>query len=319
MSRLAVVLRSLAFALVAAVLAGCGRAPVPSVPGSPAIGVPDTVRIRVGDRIVTVPLEEYVLGTALAEIGPANDTPDTVARLYQLQAILSRTYAVFHVGRHRAEGFDLCDSTHCQVYRPERIRTSPHAEAAARAVADTRGTILTYGVRPAEALFHADCGGHTAAAEVIWGNPVPYLVGTADAVPDKTHRVWSFSLSRDEIRAALDRSPETRVGDQLRSLRIVTRDPSGRAVQLEAAGDRVVTLRGERLRAAINQVHGAQAIRSTRFALNRDADTYRFTGTGWGHGVGLCQVGAMARLRRGEPVASVLSVYYPGVRLLRAS
>lgn len=309
---------TVATTLLVVTLGGCAR-PVPTVPMSPGIALPETLQIRSGDRVVEVPLEDYVLGTVLAEIGPANDTPETTEAIYELQSILSRTYAVFHRNRHRAEGFDLCDSTHCQVYRPARIGTSSFADEAKRAVASTRHTILMYGARPVEALFHADCGGHTADAEVVWGNAVPYLVGTVDAVADRTHRTWTYSLSREALRAALNGSSRTHVGDRLRSLRVVSWDASGRAASMEAVGDEAQLFRGEQLRAAVNLIYGAEAIRSTRFTLTLAGDTYRFAGTGWGHGVGLCQVGAMARLRRGESVASILATYYPGVRLLRVS
>lgn len=310
--------RALLAAALTSTLAACGGPRRPSVPDAGgALSLPRTVRVRAGGRVVDVPLEDYVLGTVLAEIGPANDTPRTIAGLYQLQAIIVRTYAAFHRTRHAKEGFELCDATHCQVYQPERIRTSRFAGDARRAVADTRGRILAYGSRPAEALFHADCGGHTAAAEAIWGGRVPYLVGTDDGVPAGTHRVWNFTLTRDQIRDALNAQPASTIGTYLRSLRIVSRDASGRATTLEAVGDDVRVLRGEHLRAAINQRHGALAIRSTKFALTVDEDTYRFDGTGWGHGVGLCQVGAIARVRRGEPVASILATYYPGARLIR--
>jgi stage II sporulation protein D len=184
-------------------------------------------------------------------------------------------------------------------------------------VADTRGQVLAYGQRPAEALFHADCGGHTAAAEVIWGGRVPYLVGAVDAVPAETHRTWQFTLTRAQLVSALNASATTAVGADLRAMRIASRDVSGRAATLELTGDGVRTVRGEQLRAAINQRHGAMAIRSTKFSLSLVGDAYRFDGTGWGHGVGLCQVGAMARIRRGDEVPAVLSAYYPGARLLR--
>ncbi|ODS59557.1 MAG: hypothetical protein ABS36_01090 [Acidobacteria bacterium SCN 69-37] len=303
-----------------AILAACG-APLDVPRPDDRLTLPRTLRVRVDGRVRTVPLEDYILGTVLAEIGPANDTPGTVAGIYRLQAIITRTYAAHHRGRHAAEGYDLCDETHCQVYRPDRIRTSRFARDARQAVADTRGQILAYGTRPAEALFHADCGGHTAAAEVIWGGRVPYLVGTDDDVPAGTHRVWQFSIAREDIRTALNASPATAVGNRLRSVRIASRDASGRAATLEIGGDDGVrTLRGEQLRAAINQRDGATAIRSTRFALTlEDDDHYRFDGTGWGHGVGLCQVGAIARIRRGESVEAILARYYPGTRLVRGS
>jgi stage II sporulation protein D len=320
MSRCPLLRRVLLSVVVAVSIAGCAGTPAPPAlpPVAGVITLPNHVRVRVSGQVVAVPIEEYVLGTALAEIAPTNDTPAAVGGIYRLQAIIARTYAAYHTGRHGKEGFDLCDSTHCQVYQPDRIRTSRFAAAARQAVADTRGQVLAYGQRPAEALFHADCGGHTAAAEVIWGGRVPYLVGTVDAVPAETHRVWQFTLTRDQLRAALNASPATSVGAELRSMRIASRDASGRAATLELVGDGLRTLRGEQLRAAVNQRHGAMALRSTKFSLTLAGDSYRFNGTGWGHGVGLCQVGAMARIRRGDDVPAVLSAYYPGARLLRA-
>lgn len=312
--------RAILALLVAGSVAGCAGTPAPPVmpPVGGVITLPTQLMIRVNGDVTSVPIEDYVLGTVLAEIAPANDTAAAASGIYRLQAIITRTYAAFHKGRHAKEGFDLCDTTHCQVYQPARIKTSRFAAVARQAVADTRGQVLTYGQRPAEALFHADCGGHTAAAEVIWGGRVPYLVGSVDAVPAETHRVWQFSLTREQLRTALNASAATAVGSQLRSMRIAARDASGRATTLELIGDAARSLRGEQVRAAVNQQHGALAVRSTRFALSLVGDSYQFDGTGFGHGVGLCQVGAMARIRRGDDVPAVLSAYYPGARLLRA-
>jgi stage II sporulation protein D len=305
---------------VIAMGAGCASGPTPPAvpPVDASIALPDAVRVSITGQVASVPIEEYVLGTALSEVSPVGDTPESVTGIYRVQAIIARTYAAFHARRHAKEGFDLCDTTHCQVYQPGRVKTSRFSAAARQAVADTRGQVLAYGTRPAEALFHADCGGHTVAAEVIWGGRVPYLVGTPDAVPADTHRQWQFRITRDHLRAALNANPMTAVGDVLRSMRIVSRDPSGRAATVEVVGDAPRVLRGEQLRAVVNQQQGPLAVRSTKFALTLEADGYRFDGAGWGHGVGLCQVGAMARIRRGDSVAAVLAAYYPGARLLRA-
>jgi len=310
---------SLCLLLVAAG-AGCAGGPTP--PSAPPVGgsitLPDEVRVSVTGQVSSIPIEEYVLGTALSEVSPVGDAPETVTGVYRVQAIIARTYAAFHTRRHAKDGYDLCDTTHCQVYQPGRVKTSRFSAAAREAVNDTRGQVLAYGARPAEALFHADCGGHTVSAEVIWGGRVPYLVGTVDAVPAETHRPWQFRITREQLRAALNANSLTGVGNTLTSMRIVSRDPSGRAATIEVVGDSARVLRGEQLRAVVNQQQGPLAVRSTKFALTLEADGYRFDGTGWGHGVGLCQVGAMARIRRGDSVASVLATYYPGARLLHA-
>lgn len=306
--------------LAIAMGAGCAGGPTPPAvpPVTGSIALPDALRISVSGQVVSVPIEEYVLGTALSEVSPVGDAPDTVTGIYRVQAIIARTYAAFHAGRHAKDGFDLCDTTHCQVYQPGRVKTSRFSAAARQAVADTRGQVLAYGTRPAEALFHSDCGGHTVAAEVIWGGRVPYLVGTVDDVPAGTHRPWQFRITREQLRTALNANSTTAVGATLKSMRIVSRDASGRAATVEVAGETARTLRGEQLRAVVNQQQGPLAVRSTKFALTLEPDGYRFDGTGWGHGVGLCQVGAMARIRRGDSVPSVLTTYYPGARLLRA-
>jgi stage II sporulation protein D len=105
------------------------------------------------------------------------------------------------------------------------------------------------------------------------------------------------------------------VGRRLDRIAVIARDDSGRAQQVQVRGERVQTLRGEDLRAILNSEFGFRAIMSTRIAVERRGASYRFTGTGFGHGVGLCQTGAAARAARGETVAQILSAYYPGAGL----
>src|SRR5207344_896533 len=133
--------------------------------------VPDTVTVRTGGRVRSVPLDEYVLGAVLSEVTPVGESDATVARIYEVQAIVARTYALSQLGRHRQNGFDVCDTTHCQLYEPARIASSRFSDAARAAVARTTGRVLTFGGHIAEALFHADCGGSTTSADAVWGGP----------------------------------------------------------------------------------------------------------------------------------------------------
>lgn len=288
----------------------------PSVPET-TLRLPGTLRVRAAGRILSVPLEDYVLATALSEVSPVNETPETVARIFALQSVIARTYAVSQLGKHRAEGFDLCDATHCQLYQPARITSSRFAPDARRAAMATRGLVLAFAARPTQALFHADCGGRTAAAEIVWGGqPVPYLSGTIDDVPKAAHRTWRFSASAEQIRQAVNRYADSDVGRRLSGLRVIERDTSGRAATVEVRGETTKVLRGERLRSVLNATFGARAIMSARFDISPAAGEYRFDGTGFGHGVGLCQVGAAARARRGEPLDTILATYFPGARLV---
>ena len=169
---------------------------------------------------------------------------------------------------------------------------------------------------PAEALYHSDCGGHTAAADAVWGGAhVPYLTGAPDHVPSLTHRSWTFDAPVEKVRAVLNLDPRSAVGRRLDRMAVTTRDDSGRAREVQVRGEKTRTLRGEDLRAILNSEFGFRAIMSTRVSIERRGQTYRFTGTGFGHGVGLCQTGAAARAARGEAVADILSAYYPGAAL----
>jgi stage II sporulation protein D len=305
-------------ALTLAVVIGLGRCAPPHVPTVPGLTLPDRLQIRSGGRVVSVPLEEYVLGTTLAEVSPGDQSGDTAMRIFEVQSILARTYGVAGVGRHRADGFDLCDSTHCQVYDPARIRTSRFTATARTAAEHTAGEVITYGNRPVEALFHADCGGQTAAAETVWGGrAVPYLLSAPDKLPTDPHRKWRASITADRLRTALNADQLSSVGRTLDDVRVTTRDVSGRVVTASITGERPKTLRGEQLRSIINATLGDRSILSTRLTITHSGSSYVFEGTGFGHGVGLCQVGAAARARRGDSVEQILAFYYPGATLRR--
>lgn len=270
------------------------------------------------DRVVSVALEAYVAASALSEITPVGETPETVARMYDVQTIVARSYALAHLGRHRADGFDLCDTTHCQLYEPARLNSSKFATEALRAAARTASEVLTYGTSPIDALFHADCGGHTTSPEQVWGSfGLPYLRPEPDDVPALKHRTWTLTLTRFDLLKALEADRRT-VGSALKSVVLDGTDSSGRVSRITITGsDARVTLRSDDFRNAVNKRLGARAIMSTRFRMARAANgaDYLLSGTGFGHGIGLCQVGALARARRGLAAAEILAVYFPGAHL----
>ena len=94
------------------------------------------------------------------------------------------------------------------------------------------------------------------------------------------------------------------------------RDRGGRAVLVALRGTRESRVRGEDLRAVLGRVFGPKSIQSTSFAIERDGSRFVFSGRGYGHGVGLCQAGALARLKAGARPEQVLARYYPGTRLV---
>ena len=279
-----------------------------------------TIGTKDGNRLTIrkVPFEEYVQATILSEFAPPAGDPATVERMLEVQAVISRSYALTHLGRHVADGYDLCSTSHCQLYEPSRLRTSKWAPQSAEAVRQTAGRVIWFDGAPASAVFHADCGGQTSRADEVWnGAGRPYLVSIADSGPaESVHSHWNYEVTRAAMLRALNADPRTRVGARLDQLQVLERDSAGRAerIALHGTSDRIV--RGEELRDVLSTAFGARSIRSTWFNVQRRGQAFAFEGRGFGHGVGLCQAGALARLGAGQKLPAILQTYFPGTKIV---
>jgi stage II sporulation protein D len=307
--------------LLLGIAAACVRPAAPDLP-SPAPPAVATLTVNVtegGTSVIRkVSLEEYVHGAVVSEFTPAAAELPLAERMYEVQAVVTRTYAVANLARHGREGFDLCGTTHCQVYEPSRLGGWRWTRVAGNAVERTTGLVLWYDRAPARVVFHADCGGHTSAAASVWGGrEYPYLTAVADDGPAApAHLSWRYEVSLDDLARALNADPRTRVGDRLDMIDVLDRDAGGRAERVALHGRHEAIVRGEQLREVLTRAFGARSIRSTQFSVRRDGLLVTFEGRGFGHGVGLCQAGAFARVRAGEKTAAVLQRYFPGTRLV---
>jgi len=266
--------------------------------------------------VLRLELETYVAGCVDAEIGRLDLDAASAARVRRVQAVLCRTYALANLGRHAAEGFDLCATTHCQMFRrlpPESLS----ARLAQQAATDTAGLTLVFNGQPIQALFHAHCGGRTSAADRVWGGrPLPYLTSVADPTCE-TLPAWRSTLERERLRQALHANEKTDTGSRLDGVEVAGRDPVGRATAVTLSGARTRTVTGEAFRQAVSDALGARALRSTWFVVLRHGEDFVFDGRGSGHGAGLCQAGAIARARAGQSEAAILAYYFPGTQLVR--
>jgi stage II sporulation protein D len=256
-------------------------------------------------------------------------------------AVAARSYALVQSGKHG--DFDLCDRTCCQMYLGDH-KGSARGLAAVRA---TRRECLWSGEDLVYAFYSADCGGEsTSVTEVpLRDKPeeaLPYLRPVKDAPPSGPdycstspfHR-WVRRYTREELEAKLNARPATEVGTLL-GLEVTDVDPSGRVrtvvirgetapeTPAQAGGDTAATaaptvpvektVTGWELRRSV----GAVALKSTLMTLDQPApDVYRFTGSGFGHGLGLCQIGANGMAKQGRTYREILAHYYPGTRLAR--
>jgi stage II sporulation protein D len=253
-----------------------------------------------GGAASTIPLEVYV-----ARVLAGEGEPRAADAAKQALAVAIRTYALANAGRHARDGFDLCDSTHCQVPRAANASTRGATLA-------TAGQILTYLGEAAELFYSASCGGYSETAGQVWpGADYPYLQVVQDDVHEEDIP-WTLAMTLAEVERALGR-----VGfeGRLRDVRIDQRSASGRTARLQLPGLVPDVIAGNEFRAAI----GSTALRSTAFSVEHDGDRVLFTGRGYGHGVGMCVIGAGRRAARGESAAAILAQYYPGLELTRLS
>jgi SpoIID/LytB domain protein len=257
--------------------------------------------IRLGSvadgRVTTVPLELYVARVLAGEADPrAGDAAQ------QALAIAIRTYTLKNVDRHARDGYDLCDSTHCQVPRP----STPTSRRAAMA---TLGQVLTWHGEIAEVFYSASCGGKSERAAEVWpGANYPYLLSRPDDVCDDDPE-WAVEFPIDEVRRVLRGVGFD--GERLTDVHVDARTSSGRVARLRLSGLQPDVIAGDQFRLTI----GATKLRSTAFTVEKQGDRLRFTGRGFGHGVGMCVIGAGRRALRGDTAAAILAQYYPGLEL----
>jgi stage II sporulation protein D len=283
-----------------------------------------TLRVEAGTRgsgaIEDIALEDYVRDVVVGELSVSAADAALAPAAYEAQAIVARTYAIAGRGRHAAEGFDLCSTTHCQVFVRNQWQRSRGATAVETAVARTRGQYLESAGRPIEAVFHAHCGGHTSAAAEVWRSAgAPYLQGIDDPYCVREQgETWTSTLDLEAVRVALNQRPRTQVGEHLDGVQVLRRDAGGRVVEIALTGSRAPVVTGEDFRLAIIAAAGPRSLRSARFEVERLGTRVRFTGRGSGHGVGLCQIGMIGRLRAGQSPAQILVAYYPGAAVVIA-
>jgi stage II sporulation protein D len=280
-----------------------------------------------------LPLETYLLGVVPGEIG---GLAADLIEAGRAQAIAARSYTLYYYGRRGDEGFDLYGTVEDQVYGP----VEGERPLATRCVETTRGQVARYGGEPIRANYYSTCGGVSADAWEGW--PVtgfPYLKSTRDRGPNgdwcATSPVyrWREEWTASDFMAGLARygPPEgvaMPVGGagQLVDIHVDARSRSGRVWRMRVrttAGDIIIP--AHVLRRVIRRPGAAAALlRSNLFKIDvrRDPRTRRAqavlaSGGGFGHGVGLCQTGALGMARGGRKGERILEHYYPGATLDR--
>ena len=262
----------------------------------------------------TIPLEEYIASVVSAEAGDLSQT-----EAFKAQAVAARTYTLKHINNHAKNGYNMCDSTHCQLFTGFAA-VKPIAQAA---VDFTRDEVVTYHGNLAAAFYHSICGGRTEAMIYVWPfEHKPYLVSVMDGPANKPYCSiapgfnWKTRISLKALTGIARSQNWILPGEEIRRMTILDRGVSKRAVTIEfATGSRRVKISATNFYHGVGRRAGWNAVRSTLFQVYSGKDDIIMEGKGNGHGVGMCQWGAEGMARLGFKYRDILLHYYPGTEV----
>ena len=308
-----------------------------------------TLRIVVeADKIVAIndlPVERYLSSVISSEMS-ATSSPEFL----KAHAVISRSWLLAQMAKRQKhqEGtdgffsftrkddelirwydredhtiFDVCADDHCQRYQGITKATSPHVE---EAILETRGQVLAYGDEICDARFHKCCGGETEEFQYCWENtPKPYLVSIHDPWCNTTDKKilsqvlndfdqetpdfyrWKVEFTQQQLSELVSRKLNIDFGD-IQDLIPVERGKSGRIWKLKIVGSKKTFTIGKELeiRRALSETH----LLSSAFDVVKTNEGFTLNGKGWGHGVGMCQIGAAVMGAQGKTYEEILLFYY---------
>ena len=295
--------------------------------GSLTLSVADTL-VR---TVNVLGLESYLRGVVPREIGVRTASERAAV---EAQAVAARSYAVARLG-NTTRGYDLAATTADQVYGGVDAENA----LADAAIAATDGLVIFYGDRIVSGQYYSTCGGTSAEPSELWrSRNEPYLQRVSDRIPDSNRYYcdiaprfrWERTWRADTLAAVIERYLRTYAQaspEPLGAVRAVVAEqltPSGRVANLRVEMERgTYHVRGNDIRNVLRST-GGEPLNSTYFSpdavTGADGRLSRLTvrGFGYGHGVGMCQWGAIGRARAGQDFRTIIRTYYPGTRVARA-
>lgn len=258
------------------------------------------VTAELGDLkcINEISLDDYIAGVVQAESGRRS-----FQEFYKVQAILARTFALSHLQKHIAEGFNLCDHTHCQAYFGKTTELD-----IMKAVTDTKGKVVVDdNLNLIDAAFHSNSGGQTANSEDVWGSKLPYLRSVNDTFSVKMPNAkWERKMAKDDWLTYLKIKHNYPIQDSNARWLALTFKQDNRKPYLEA----------NNIKVPLKNVRTDLQLKSTFFSIYNQGDSVIFKGRGFGHGVGMCQEGAMRMAKLGYKYPDVINFYYQKTQLI---
>ena len=249
-----------------------------------------------------IDIEKYIGGVVESESGTR-----TSLEYYKLQSILCRTYLLAHINRHVFEGFQVCDDVHCQAYLSRTTDVDVQ-----KGVNDTKGLVVVDNdLNLITAAFHSNCGGQTVASQDVWAMSTSYLKSVKDTFCMKqTHSNWKRTIPMEDWKAYLQLKHKYPVEDSLKLNSATTfAQPNGRSVYFI----------DKDLKIPLKIIRADFQLKSTYFSVEQQGESIIFNGRGYGHGVGMCQEGAMRQAKLNRSYKEILNFYYKDVHLVDLS
>lgn len=263
----------------------------------------DDLIIRVHNKklqlINRVAIENYTSGVVQSEaLGSSKDM-----QFFFVQAITCRTYALVNYLKHSDEGFNLCDEVHCQYYS-NRCHDADIARATARTSGDV---IVDQDNRMISAAFHSNCGGETVNSEDVWSIATSYLKSVDDTLcTHKSNAHWRYAMQKDTWLQFLQQQYDYPINNPKMRIKAYTFKQAVRKVYFEN-------------KIPLKTIRRDLKLRSTFFSMESKKDSVVFHGRGYGHGVGLCQQGAIRMANLGVNFKDIIKFYYTNTRIIHYS
>jgi len=271
-------------------------------------------------------MDDYLKGVVPPEIGNVGE-PEYEA--IKAQAVAARTYSMSHLAQYPDKPYDMKSDVSDQIY----LGVEVEKKIISSAVEDTRGYVIKYRDKLINAYYHSTCGGYTDDIDEVWNKPAePYL----RAVPDSGYCSWSKYYTwtesytarqlqmRIEHYLSSDRGREVRIGN-ITDIYVKSRTAGGRIAELVVkTADNSYTFGTDRIRWVFLRSSNPELIlQSARFDVEARHDAEGkliradFNGGGYGHGVGMCQCGAIGMARKGIKYKDILTHYYSNAEITR--
>lgn len=252
--------------------------------------------VRIINEVI---LDNYIAGVTEAEAGSRS-----TQEFYKVQAILARTFALAHINKHVTEGFSLCDQVHCQAYygKPRDLNIF-------NAIDETKGKVVVdENLNLIVAAFHSNSGGQTANSEDVWGSHTNYLRSINDSFSVKMPNArWERKMLTEDWLTYLKLKHNYPTEKEDAKFAALNFRQDSRKVYLECSTSKV----------PLKNVRNDLQLKSTFFSISElNKDSIVFRGRGYGHGLGMCQEGAMRMSKLGYKYTDILNFYYKNIQLI---